>query len=312
MKNIIFIVTIALFSFTGCGAGGSSNISSNSNNFDITSVNIPYSVANTKALATKSNVQKLTDTVISNKNSRIIGRSISSKTKTKTNQFLLQDLILSTISKAKNSPKTSKLLSTSSNSCVDYRVTSSSSYYQSATLSYNNCYIDGTYIDGVLYLDTYTDEMEITFATNMSFTTNGTTTKIYKGGQIVVDNLIYNYYDSSKIDSMRVISSLFLETDGAISGSHMLVATFEKQSNIRLKYCIHSGKQYIDNGYFTVNPNSTCMIFDNNTLIPSGTFKYSGVHGSKVEIQATDYDQLTLSKDEDGDGVFEYSEDINL
>lgn len=310
MKNIIFLTIIAIFTFTGCGAGGSSNTSSN--NFDITEVNIPYSVTNTKAYATTTNVQKLTDTVVSNKNSRIVGRSVSSKNETKTSQFLLQDLILSTISKVKNSSKTSRTLSTSSNSCVDYRVTASSSYHEAATLTYNNCYIDGTYIDGILYLDTYTDEMEITFATDMSFTTNGTTTRVYKDGQIVVDNLVYNYYDSSKLDSMRVISSLFSKTDGEISGSHMLVSTFEKQSNTRLKYCIHSGKQYIENGYFTVNPNSTCMIFDNNTLIPSGTFKYYGESNSKVEIEATDYDELTVTKDEDGDGVYEYSEVINL
>lgn len=311
IKNTILILTMILFTLTGCGAGGGSTTSST--NFNITSLTVPYSVINAPTYATKTNTKRLADTIVTNKNSRIIGRSINTKKESKTTHKLLQNLIQS-------ASKYSR--SYSSNSCVDYRVRYSSASHESSTITYNSCNIDGTIMDGIIYIDAYGSdfdtnypsiyEMELTFATDMTLRTDGETTTIYRDGKMVIDRLVYNSYDRNKIDNMRVISSLFSNTNGTIQGSYMLVATYEKLSSSRLRYSLISGRQYIENGYFTVSPNSTSMIFDGNILLPSGVFKYSGAGNSKVEVEASGYDELTLYKDEDGDGIFEYSEVINL
>ncbi|MDF1881691.1 hypothetical protein JHD50_10340 [Sulfurimonas sp. MAG313] len=189
-------------------------------------------------------------------------------------------------------------------------------YFTSMKVSFNTCEEDDLVLNGRLEMLNEGDGLNIklrsiNFLTDLILQRGSTSKTIQKNSHIEFENLEEN----SNIFTLR--QSYAIQEKTKNFGAQDLVYIFEENKN-ELKYYPISGREYIlnGNGYFKVDTSYeaslTPFVVHGNTIEAGGLFKYIGDDGSRLEIEISNTNEITLRADTNADGNFDFNEETKV
>lgn len=299
------LLSITLF-IAGCGGGSSEKI------FDYKNSNL--------AEVTEENTIKLAGSVLSNQ-----GNASSYVRSANRNILSSLPMVEKAFNRVNNKNSIEKRTNAQENSveveyCADYgyvvytKIINRTFQYLQLTMEVNNCYENDSLVNGeaiiTLFPDSNGDLGSYLIEYTQDYIIENKNSKIinFKGSSLEASE-IKTETDGTLI-SITMKHNGASEMNGEYLGAKDLVIVSKAIHESYQSYHLISGEQYIDKGYFlvdtTYDSSQTPMVFDDfGNLLQNGLFTYIGENNSKIEIKATNTNELTINYDSNGDGTLD-------
>jgi len=305
---------------TGCGSDGDGNIVS------IADIEGQFNQA-TSSEVTLTNAQALETNIINAQSTGNIGlRSASIDGVMKHTTFALSAIKMMKkmqMSKVQKSPSYAPLTVSDSRSCavsgtesITLTGDTNNEYADYTKLTYNQCNDGITTTNGTSELTVKGNgvditELTLTYATDFSVLGSGFDTVTSAGSTIFVDQI------QNISEAFRVKQNYIIQSDGTRYGSKDLIYYFNINGGSVSFYPV-SGREYINNvsNYFDVDSTYDASItpfqISFGTLQAGGLFKYLGAQAKKIEIEASNTNEITVRADVNGDSIFDLNTETSI